>query len=131
MGNETYESDDLNPEYVFNTVYTELLLKLATGEVNAQKLACKNMASRGLGRNGGWVDFEFLDAEGSLLETSAAVCHVRHYLNWTTSALGRALQVSSQTVKDWEEGRRKPGESALKSLKLIFIMQQYAEKESK
>jgi len=56
--NQTCESDDLNPEFVFNTVHTELLLKLATGAVNAQELACKNMASRGLGRNGEWGGFD-------------------------------------------------------------------------
>ncbi len=55
--NKTYESDDLNPEYVFNTVHTELLLKLANGAVNAQELARKEMASRGLGLNGEWVGF--------------------------------------------------------------------------
>lgn len=55
--NQTYESDELNPKYVFNTVYTELLLKLASGAVDAQELACKEMACRGLGRNGEWVGF--------------------------------------------------------------------------
>lgn len=76
-------------------------------------------------------DFEFADADGYPLDDSVAFRQVRHYLNWTTSALGSALQVSSQTVKDWEQGRKKLGESALKTLKLIFIMQKYAEKENK
>jgi len=56
--NQTDESDDLNPEYVFSTIHTELLLKLAIGAANAQELACKTMASRGLGRNGEWVGFD-------------------------------------------------------------------------
>jgi hypothetical protein len=64
--NHAYESDDLNPEYLFNTVHTELLLKLATGAVNAQKLACKNMASRGLGRNGEWIGFDQAKKEWNL-----------------------------------------------------------------
>jgi DNA-binding transcriptional regulator YiaG len=72
--------------------------------------------------------FEFADAEGYPLEDSVAFSQVRHYMNWTTSAMGSALQVSSQTIKDWEQGRKKPGESTLKTLKLIFIMQRYAEK---
>jgi len=76
-------------------------------------------------------DFDFMDDKGYPLEDTVAIRQVRHYLNWTTDALGRALQVSSQTVKDWELGRKKPGESALKSLKLIFIMQRYAEKVDK
>ena len=55
--NKTYESDDLNPEYVFNMVHTELLLQLADGTLNPQELARKEMANRGLGRNGEWVGF--------------------------------------------------------------------------
>jgi hypothetical protein len=64
--NHAYESDDLNPEYVFNTVHTELLLKLATGAVNAQELARKNMVSRGLGRSGEWVGFDQAEEEWGL-----------------------------------------------------------------
>ena len=37
--------------------WTELLLKLADGTLNAQELARKEMANRGLGRNGEWVGF--------------------------------------------------------------------------
>jgi len=65
--NKTYESDDLNPEYVFNIVHTELLLKLATGAVNAQELARKNMASRGLGCSGKWVGFDQAKKEWELV----------------------------------------------------------------
>ena len=65
--NKTYESDDLNPEYVFNTVHTELLLKLATGAVNAQELARKQMTSRGLGRNGEWIGFDQAKKEWGII----------------------------------------------------------------
>ena len=44
--NQTCESDDPNPEYLFNFVHIKLLLDIATGELNAQELARKNMASR-------------------------------------------------------------------------------------
>ena len=44
--NQTCESDDLNPEYLFNLVHTKLLLDIATGELNAQELARKNIDSR-------------------------------------------------------------------------------------
>ncbi|MEA2107897.1 MAG: hypothetical protein U9P07_00540 [Pseudomonadota bacterium] len=55
--NKTYESDALNPRYVFQAIEHELLMEIATGEVNAQKVACKVLASRGFGSTGKWVGF--------------------------------------------------------------------------
>ena len=57
QNNQTYDADELNPAYIFNLTWTELLLKLADGTLNAQELARKEMANRGLGRNGEWVGF--------------------------------------------------------------------------
>jgi len=57
QNNQTYDADELNPAYIFNLTWTELLLKFADGTLNAQELARKEMANRGLGRNGEWVGF--------------------------------------------------------------------------
>ncbi len=57
QNNQTYDADELNPAYIFNSTWTELLLKLADGTLNPQELARKEMANRGLGRNGEWVGF--------------------------------------------------------------------------
>ena len=61
MTNETKTKnlpDDQNPAYTFNGANTELLKKLASGEVNARELAQKELANRGMSQKGTWVGFD-------------------------------------------------------------------------
>jgi len=51
-------SDETNPQFLFSTTHTSLLLKLATGRLNAKKLAAKELAARGLGKRGEPVQFD-------------------------------------------------------------------------
>lgn len=50
-------SDDDNPAYLFNTTNTSLLVQIAKGEVDAEELAKKELANRGLNNDGKWVGF--------------------------------------------------------------------------
>lgn len=51
-------SDEDNPEYLFSTTSVALLVQLATGKIDAKKLAATELANQGLGKNGKWVGFE-------------------------------------------------------------------------
>ncbi|MEA2107891.1 MAG: hypothetical protein U9P07_00510 [Pseudomonadota bacterium] len=51
-------SDELNPEYMFQTICTELLVKALNGEIDLEMLARQEMANRGLGKDGEWVGFD-------------------------------------------------------------------------
>ncbi len=51
-------NDELNPEYLFRLTYTELLVKIASGEIDAQECAQKELKNRGLDNNGKWVGFQ-------------------------------------------------------------------------
>ncbi len=53
--------DELNPNLMFQTMGTELLLKIALGKLDAQQYAKKEMANRGLDKKGKSVSFK--DAE--------------------------------------------------------------------
>lgn len=51
--------DDANPVYLFSTTWTDLLLKIVSGEVDAQFMAYKQLKDRGLDlTDGAWVGFE-------------------------------------------------------------------------
>ena len=50
-------SDDLNPRYMFTGMYTELLVKLASGKVNAQEYAKFELQNRGFDASGNWIGF--------------------------------------------------------------------------
>lgn len=50
-------SDDLNPDFLFSTTFTDLLVRIAKGEVDCQRLARITLANRGLDINGKWVGF--------------------------------------------------------------------------
>ena len=54
---ESDPPDRLNPEFLYNTVDSELLLKIATGEIDPVKLAKRAMANRGLNKHGNWCGF--------------------------------------------------------------------------
>lgn len=51
------DSDELNPQYIFNLTATELLLAIARGNINVVERAKKELANRGMGRDGVWVGF--------------------------------------------------------------------------
>lgn len=54
--NET--PDALNPAFLFQSTWTELLVKIASGEIDAQELARQELANRGLDLSGQWVGFK-------------------------------------------------------------------------
>ncbi len=53
-----YLHDEENPDFLFSTVWTNLLVKIAKGEVDAEFYARKELANRGLDLNGNWIGFE-------------------------------------------------------------------------
>ena len=55
--------DEENPEFMFQTIHGDLVYKIASGNLNAQRLAKLEMISRGTGRNGKHVGFEKAEKE--------------------------------------------------------------------
>jgi hypothetical protein len=51
-------SDETNPKFLFHTTHTKLVKAVATGSLDARELAKREMANRGLGKNGEWVGFD-------------------------------------------------------------------------
>jgi hypothetical protein len=51
-------SDELKPEYMFQTFKTALLVKIANGEVDPMVLVGQELAKRGVNEKGEWVGFE-------------------------------------------------------------------------
>lgn len=58
MINNSTQTDELNPELVFNTTYTAILVAIAKGEIDAKELAIKQLNDRGLDINGKWIGFK-------------------------------------------------------------------------
>ena len=50
-------SDDLNPIFILSLTATELLSKIAKGEINLQELAKRELENRGKNINGQWAGF--------------------------------------------------------------------------
>jgi len=50
-------ADELNPAFVFTLTFTELLKDIASGKINAQELAKRELETRGLDIDGNWVGF--------------------------------------------------------------------------
>lgn len=50
--------DEENPEFLFSTTWTNLLIKIAKGEVDAEFYARRELANRGLSLNGRWIGFK-------------------------------------------------------------------------
>lgn len=50
-------SDDLNPQFIFSMTATELLLKIASGKIDAIDFARKELSNRGIGKSGVWIGF--------------------------------------------------------------------------
>ena len=49
--------DHKNPDFIFNALDTELLVKAAKGEIDLNRLVRVQLAQRGLDENGEWVGF--------------------------------------------------------------------------
>jgi hypothetical protein len=54
----THLPDDKNPQFLFSTTHTSLLIEIVKGSINAEKLALKELEKRGLNKNGRWVGFD-------------------------------------------------------------------------
>lgn len=55
--------DELNPAFILSLTATELLSKIAKGEINLQELAKRELESRGQNIEGIWVGFKHEIAE--------------------------------------------------------------------
>jgi hypothetical protein len=51
-------SDELNPKYIFNMTATELLIGIASGKIDAIKLAKIVLSNRGIGTSKKYVGFD-------------------------------------------------------------------------
>lgn len=51
-------SDERNPEFLFQTTHTDLLLQIANGRLDAVKQAKKVLSDRGLDKRGKWIGFK-------------------------------------------------------------------------
>ena len=58
MANTNNLPDELNPEYMFQTIDSALLVKAFNGEINLDDLVKKELSNRGLDpKTGAWVGF--------------------------------------------------------------------------
>jgi len=58
--------DDLNPKYIFKLTATTLLVAIAKREIKPIELAKKELANRGIGKDGFWVGFDNAKKEWGL-----------------------------------------------------------------
>jgi len=52
LARELAASDETNPKYMFQTIHDKLVIGIATGRIDAKKLAVQEMVSRGLDKRG-------------------------------------------------------------------------------
>ena len=57
-----YKSDDRDPQFLFSLTHTELLLRIASGELDPVAMARRQLANRGLGTRGEWLGFKEAEA---------------------------------------------------------------------
>lgn len=50
--------DEVNPELMLNMTASELLIKVAKGEIDIQKLVRKELANRGIDDQRSWIGFD-------------------------------------------------------------------------
>lgn len=50
--------DELNPDLILNMTASELLIKVAKGEIDIQKLVRKQLAARGIDDQRNWIGFD-------------------------------------------------------------------------
>ena len=58
MTNQTNTPDEMNPEFIFSTIKSELLAQAVRGEIDLNKLAKQELANRGLNDKAEWVGFD-------------------------------------------------------------------------
>jgi len=51
-------NDEVNPDFIFQSTATELLVKAVRGEIDIHELAWQELRSRGLDHNGKWIGFD-------------------------------------------------------------------------
>jgi hypothetical protein len=51
-------SDELDPRYIFNMTATQLLTEALNGEVDIEYMVRRELANRGLDKEGKWVGFQ-------------------------------------------------------------------------
>ena len=56
--------------------------------------------------------------------SSSRVARIRQQMNFSQAMFAKLLNVSPRTVQDWEQGRRKPSDAALK---LLVIAEKHPE----
>ena len=49
--------DELNPIFIFGMTHNELLVKIASGELDMKDLAKRELAARGFDARGKWIGF--------------------------------------------------------------------------
>ncbi len=60
--------DEDNPEFLFNAINTSLLKDIINGKIDPVYLAKKEMANRGLNKNGKWISFDKARREYNLMK---------------------------------------------------------------
>ncbi len=50
--------DEENPDFLFQTVATSILLNIINKRIDPMKLAKKELANRGLDKRGNWIGFK-------------------------------------------------------------------------
>ena len=55
---EDFIDDDRNPHFMFQGFNTDLLLAIASGELDAVSLARTELSHRGVNKDGKWVGFD-------------------------------------------------------------------------
>lgn len=50
-------SDELNPQFLFQTIHTSLLVDILSGKINPVEGARRELQNRGLDERGKWVGF--------------------------------------------------------------------------
>lgn len=59
MGNNNkHLADDLNPQFLFSTIHSDLLTQAVNNKIDLLQLAKKELANRGLDSRGLWVGFQ-------------------------------------------------------------------------
>jgi len=50
--------DELDPRYIFSLTYTQLLVEALNGEFDIEYMIRKELANRGLDKEGKWIGFD-------------------------------------------------------------------------
>lgn len=103
--------DDTNPEYLFSTANTALLLAVEAGLIDAERLARAELASRGLDASGVWCGFDRAqeihlgtDADAAAEQTVANIArrllHLDTLVTRNADALDFARDLAVWSIRD-------------------------------